>query len=267
MEHTNHHLLVLTDLIVRWVSVDILQNPTSANIINCLRHSFATHGLPECIVTDNGTPFVSKEFKTYLQEHGITHRRVTPYWPQANGEVERQSRTLCKAIRAAHAEGKDWRTELDVFLLAYRSTPQCVTGRSPAELLFNRQIRTKLPELSESQLQSTRHDAAVRTADAVRKEKGRINADRVRRAKESMVKQGDKVLLRQQKKNKLSTPYERDPYSVTDRKGQSVIIEKDGKKMMRHVSFVKLWVEPEQDTAEPNRATGTAEIVPVPAGQ
>lgn len=187
---SGHHLLVLTDYYSRWVSVDILQNPTSVNIINRLRHSFATHGLPECIVTDNGTPFLSKEFKTYLQEHGITHRRVTPYWPQANGEVERQNRTLCKAIRAAHAEGKDWRAELDVFLLAYRSTPHCVTGRSPAELLFNRQIRTKLPEVSESQLQPAGQDAAVRAADASRKEKGRVHANRVRRAKESTVKQG-----------------------------------------------------------------------------
>lgn len=213
---SGHHLLVLTDYYSRWVCVDILQNSTSVNIINRLRHSFATHGLPECIVTDNGTPFISKEFKTYLQEHGITHRRVTPHWPQANGEVERQNRTLCKAIRAAHAEGKDWLTELDVFLLAYRSTPHCVTGRSLAELLFNRQIRTKLPELSESQLQPARQDAAVRTADAVRKEKGRIHANKVRRAKESTVKQGDKVLRRQQKQNKLSTPYERDAYTVIE---------------------------------------------------
>ena len=257
---SGHHLLVLTDYYSRWVSVDILQNPTSVNIISRLRHSFATHRLPECIVTDNCTPFLSKEFKTYLQENGITHHCVTPYWPQANGEVERQNRTLCKALRAAYAEGKDWRTELDVFLLAYRSTPHCVTGRSPAELLFK--IRTKLPELSESQLQPARQDAAVHSADAVRKEKGRVHANSVRRAKESMVKQGDKVLLRQQKQNKLSTPYERDPYTVINRKGQSVIIEKNGKKMMRHVSFVKLWVEPEQDTMEPNRVSGPAEIVP-----
>lgn len=84
---SGYHLLVLTDYYSKWVSVNILQNPTSVNIINCLRHSFATHGLPECIVTDNGIPFLSKDFKAYLQEHWITHRRVTPYWPQINGEV------------------------------------------------------------------------------------------------------------------------------------------------------------------------------------
>ncbi len=50
-----------------------------------------------------------------------------------------------------------------------------------------------------------------------------------------MVKQGDKVLLRQNKQNKLSTKFERDLYTVVDRKGHSVILEKDGRKMMCHV--------------------------------
>lgn len=86
-------------------------------------------------------------------------------------------------------------------------------------------------------MQHKRQDAAVRAADAVRKEKGRVYANKVRRAKESTVKQGDKVLLQQQKQNKLLTPYERHPYTVINRKGRSVIIEKDGKKMMRHVSL------------------------------
>uniref|UniRef100_A0A3P9MCB8 Gypsy retrotransposon integrase-like protein 1 n=1 Tax=Oryzias latipes TaxID=8090 RepID=A0A3P9MCB8_ORYLA len=246
---SGHYLLVVTDYYSRWVSADILQNPTSMNITNCMKHLFATHGLPESIVTDNGTPFISKEFKLYLQENGISHRRITPYWPQANGEVERQNKTLCKAIRAAHAEGKDWRAELDVFLLAYRSTPHCVTGRSPAELLFNRKIRTKLPELSHLQQIPMTDDAAVRRTDALRKEKGRSDADKHRKAKESPVKQGDRVLLRQQKQNKLSTPFEPEPYTVISRKGPSVWLEKDGKKKMRHVSHVKLWIEPEQDTS------------------
>ncbi len=82
------HLLVLTDYGSRWVNVDILRSPTSANIIKCLRHSLTTHGIPVCIVTNNGIPFLSNEFKTHLQESGIKHRCVTPYWPQANGEVK-----------------------------------------------------------------------------------------------------------------------------------------------------------------------------------
>ncbi|KAJ8364328.1 hypothetical protein SKAU_G00131590 [Synaphobranchus kaupii] len=87
---------------------------------------------------------------------------------KVKGEVEWQNRTLCKAIRTAHAEGKDWLKVLYTFLLAYRSTPHSVMGRSPADLLFNRQIHTKLPQLpSTTQQGSEAWDSAVQLTDAV----------------------------------------------------------------------------------------------------
>ena len=54
-----------------------------------------------------------------------------------------------KAVRAAHAEKRDWRSELNKFLLAYRSTPHTTTGKSPAELLYGRKMSTELPEVGD----------------------------------------------------------------------------------------------------------------------
>ena len=53
----------------------------------------------------------------YLSTHNIEHFMVTPYWPIANGEEERFSRTLGKTIKCAHVQGKNWRDELDKLLL------------------------------------------------------------------------------------------------------------------------------------------------------
>ena len=44
--------------------------------------------------SDNGPQFVSEVFEQYLEDCGIDHRTTTPLWPQANGEVERQNRSV-----------------------------------------------------------------------------------------------------------------------------------------------------------------------------
>ena len=74
---------------------------------------------------------------------------TTVLWPRANGEVERQNRSLLKAMRLADAEKRDWRLELNKYLLTYRSTPQVTTAKSPAELLFGWKLSIKLPEVTD----------------------------------------------------------------------------------------------------------------------
>ena len=58
-----------------------------------------------------------------MKENGIKHQRITPLWPQTNSEGENFMKPMEKAIRAAHIEKKNWRTELYRFLLNYRATP------------------------------------------------------------------------------------------------------------------------------------------------
>ena len=132
----------------RWIEVDVVRATTSKIIIQRLDAQFARYGIPKSLRTDKGPNLVSNEVEDYLKEMGVEHRHTTPLWPRANGEVERQNRTLLKAIRAAHLEGKNWREELNKFLLAYRSTSHSTTGKSPAELLFRRVLNTEMPELS-----------------------------------------------------------------------------------------------------------------------
>ena len=69
-------------------------------------------------------------------------------WARANGLVENSNKSLKIAIRAARAENKNWHNELYTFLLQYRNIPHLTTGRTPAELLFNRTVMTKVPEMS-----------------------------------------------------------------------------------------------------------------------
>lgn len=100
-----------------------MKTTTADRVIESLEEMLARHGLPLSLTGDNGPQFVSKVFDEYLENNGIRHRRVNPLWPQVNGEIERQNRSMLKKMNIAQAEGKDWQKELRTYLMAYRSTP------------------------------------------------------------------------------------------------------------------------------------------------
>ena len=112
------------------------------------REQFRTHGLPEALRSDNGTPFASREFEGFLEYLAVDHEKGIPYSPQSDGEVERFNKTLLKIIRIAQLQGKNWKGEVLDFLFHYRNTPHTVTSLSPAELLMGRKLRDKLPRVS-----------------------------------------------------------------------------------------------------------------------
>lgn len=234
---SGENLLVVVDYYSRWIEVFIMKSTTSEKIIKCLDSLFCTHGIPLSLQTDNAQNFNSKELNDYLTSLNIEHRNTTPYWPQANGEVEIQNKSILKRLRIAHAEKKDIRSELQTYLMMYRSTPHSTTGISPAELLFKRKIRTKIPDISDYRS----IDQEIRDRDSERKGKGKMYGDNRRNAKESEIHEGDSVLVKQQKKvDKLSPVFNPNPMSVVKKSGNSVVVEsKEGVRYSRNVSHVK----------------------------
>ena len=245
---TGESLLVTVDYYSRYFEVDILHSTTSKVIISRLRTQFARHGIPHSLRTDNGLQFVSDEFRQFLSEMGIQHRRNTPLWPRANGEVERQNRTLLKTLKIAHAEQKNWNIELQRFLLAYRTTPHTTTGESPSKLLFGRDIRSKLPDLALFN-ENPNQPSAVRDNDSARKQAAKDRSDSRFNAKERDLEPGDKVLVRNdQPTNKISTPFLPTPCKILDRHGDQLVIEKaDHSINRRNLHHAKRFLEEEKE--------------------
>ena len=245
---TGESLLVTVDYYSRYFEVDILHSTTSKVIISRLRTQFARHGIPHSLRTDNGPQFVSDEFRQFLSEMGIQHRRNTPLWPRANGEVERQNRTLLKTLKIAHAEQKNWNIELQRFFLAYRTTPHTTTGESPSKLLFGRDIRSKLPDLALFN-ENPNQPSAVRDNDSARKQAAKDRSDSRFNAKERDLEPGDKVLVRNdQPTNKLSTPFLPTPCKILDRHGDQLVIEKaDHSIIRRNLHHAKRFLEEEKE--------------------
>ena len=78
--------MILIDAHSKWVEAFPTNSSTSAVR---LRTVFTQFGLPEMVVTDNGTCFVSDEFEQFLQLNGVKHTTSAPYHPSSNGLAER----------------------------------------------------------------------------------------------------------------------------------------------------------------------------------
>jgi hypothetical protein len=110
----NIYILAVIDYYSRWIEIDILKSITSSKIFQSLDRMFLIHGLPCELTDDNGSQFVSSEFEEFCEKNGIYHRRITPLWPQANAEIERQMRNLNKVIKISYAQGGNLEEELSL---------------------------------------------------------------------------------------------------------------------------------------------------------
>ena len=117
---------------------------TELNVIKILRSTFARFGLPEELVSDQGPPFTSTEFKNFLRNNGIKQSFSPAYHPSSNGAAENAVKLCKRAIKKAHRDRVDVDTALQTFLLAYRNTVHGTTGETPAMLLQKRTLRSRL---------------------------------------------------------------------------------------------------------------------------
>jgi len=115
--------LVITDAKSKWLEVLRMSSTTAEATVNALRTVFATHGLPEELVTDNGAQFIAQEFKDFLRSNKIKHVLSAPYHPASNGEAERAVKTFKQSMKAAKGDPGPQNQKITSFLLSYRTTP------------------------------------------------------------------------------------------------------------------------------------------------
>ena len=93
-EVAERYVLVVIDDYSRFPEVDIAKA-----VLPKLDRVFGTYGVPQVVKSDNGPPFNGHEFAQFTDYLGFKHRRVTPLWPEASGEVELFIKTFGKVLR------------------------------------------------------------------------------------------------------------------------------------------------------------------------
>jgi len=110
-----------------------------------LKNIILRHGAPSTVISDRGTPFLSKIFEQLLERCKTAHSKTTAYHPQTNGLTERMNRTLADMIAMFIEEDqKTWDELLPYVTFAYNSAVQETTGYSPFFLCHGREPATLL---------------------------------------------------------------------------------------------------------------------------
>ena len=148
----DHMFLIVMDAHSKWLEAFAVKSSSSSAVIHCLRALFARFGMPDTLVSDNGTGFISEEFKEFLQLNGIRHVTSSPYYPASNGLAERAVQIIKSGLRKMR-EGSVGDCLARV-LFSYRTTPHSTTAVTPAELMFGRTLQTRFHKMCPKQAQA-----------------------------------------------------------------------------------------------------------------
>uniref|UniRef100_A0A8C5MX72 Integrase catalytic domain-containing protein n=1 Tax=Leptobrachium leishanense TaxID=445787 RepID=A0A8C5MX72_9ANUR len=138
----HQYILVIVDYTSRYPEAIPLRKANAKNIAKELVQVFSRVGIPREILTDQGTPLISRIMKELCQLFNIHALKTSVYHPQTDGLVERFNRTLKGMLRkVVSRDGRDWDLLLPYLLFAVREVLQSSTGFSPFEILYGRHPR------------------------------------------------------------------------------------------------------------------------------
>nr|XP_029147022.1 uncharacterized protein LOC114924956 [Arachis hypogaea] len=101
------------------------------------RQVITRFGIPEVVISDNGTQFTDKKFMEFLSGLGIKQKFSSVEHPQTNGQVEAANKVILLGLKKC-LDGKkgNWADELPSVLWSYRTTEQSATGETPFRLTY-----------------------------------------------------------------------------------------------------------------------------------
>ena len=131
-------VLVATDYFTKWTEAVPLRNMTHKEVISfVLEHIIHRFGIPQTLTTDQGSSFMSHQFREFAESFGIKLLNSSPYYAQANGQAESSNKTLIRLIKKKIEEKpRRWHEVLSEALWAHRISKHGATQVTPFELVY-----------------------------------------------------------------------------------------------------------------------------------
>ena len=149
-EDGHRYIMTLVDFATRYPEAVPLKDIDTETVAEALVEFLSRLGVPEEILSDLGTQFVSECMKEVTRLFSIKQLTTTPYHPMCNGLTEKFNGTMKSMLKRLYSEQpRQWHRYINSLLFAYREVPQESTGFLPFELLYGRAVREPMFILKE----------------------------------------------------------------------------------------------------------------------
>jgi transposase InsO family protein len=129
-------LLVTIDKFSKWIEARPIARIKSEQAVLFFTDIIHHFGVPNSIITDNGTQFTDKKFLDFYDDHHIHMDWAAVAHPQMNGPVERANGMILQGLKPRifnrlNKFGRRWVAEHPTFLWSLRTTPSRAIGFTP----------------------------------------------------------------------------------------------------------------------------------------
>ena len=133
--------LVLTDYLTKWVESEAYANITDKEVQKFIwKNIICRHMLPYEIITDNGSQFISHNFREFCDRWRIHLNMSTSRNTQSNDQDASTNKTFIDGLKKQLDLRKGcWADELDGVLWSQRTTPHGATKANPFSMAYDLQ--------------------------------------------------------------------------------------------------------------------------------
>jgi transposase InsO family protein len=135
------HLLVAIDKFSKWVEVRPITNLRAKQVVTFFTDIVYRFGVPNSIVTDNGSQFTGRKFLEFCDKFHIRVDWAAVAHPQTNDQVERANGMILQGLKPRifdrpNKSSRKLLQELPTVMWSLRTTPSRATGFTPFFLVY-----------------------------------------------------------------------------------------------------------------------------------
>jgi hypothetical protein len=138
----NHYIIIVVDYFKKWVkAMPTFKDDGETTTLFLFNQIIARFNILREIVTNHGSHFQNQMMTELTSKLGLRQEHLSPYYPQAHGQVEVVKKTLKTILqRTINSAKSNWHLMLYSTLWAYRTSVKIATSFSPFQLIYGLEV-------------------------------------------------------------------------------------------------------------------------------